>query len=198
VTTEPDHRRPGRPRDVGARSAILAATMEVLGEVGFGGITIDLVAARAGVGKATIYRRWDSKERLTLDAVTDARGKVEVVPDTGSLRGDLIEIYHGLVEQLSDRANAAIMAGLMAEAAVNRKLADALAAFASDRREPTRTVVRRGIERGELPAGTDVNLLIDLIGGPLIARALLTMSPVDEALLATLIDVVLRGLQMPT
>jgi predicted nucleotidyltransferase len=86
------------------------------------------------------------------------------------------------------------MAGLMAEATVNRKLAAALADFVSDRRERTRAVVRRGIERGELPVGTDIDLLIDLLSGPLLSRALFTMAPVDQALLATLVDVVIGGL----
>jgi AcrR family transcriptional regulator len=187
-------RRIGRPRDEGARSAILTATMEVLGEVGFGGLTIDAVAARAGVGKATIYRRWDSKERLTLDAIAEARADDSPVPDTGSLRADLLEVYGGMVEQMGDPSNSAVMAGLMAEATVNRELAAALADFVSDRRERTRVVVRRGIERGELPVGTDVDLLIDLLSGPLLSRALFTMAPVDQALLETLVDVVIGGL----
>lgn len=187
-------RRLGRPRDEGARSAILTATMEVLGEVGFGKLTIDSVASRAGVGKATIYRRWDSKERLTLDAISAAGADDGPVPDTGSLREDLIEVYRGMVDQMDDPSNSAIVAGLMAEATVNRKLAAALGDYVSDRRERTRAVVRRGIERGELPAGTDVDLLIDLLSGPLLSRALLTMAPVDQGLLATMVDVVIRGL----
>ena len=193
-TSSEEGRRIGRPRDEGARSAILAATMEVLGEVGFGRLTIDSVAARAGVGKATIYRRWESKERLTLDAIAEAKPDDSPVPDTGSLRADLLEVYGGMVEQMGDPANSAVMAGLMAEATVNRELAEALADFVSDRRERTRAVVRRGIERGELPVGTDVDLLIDLLSGPLLSRALFRMAPVDQALLTTLVDVVIGGL----
>jgi AcrR family transcriptional regulator len=187
-------RRLGRPRDEGARAAILTATMDVLGEVGFGRLTIDAVAARAGVGKATIYRRWDSKERLTLDAISNAKRVDGPVPDTGSLREDLIEVYQGMLDRVGDPANSAVVAGLMAEAALNRELAAALADYISDRRERTRTVVRRGIERGELPAGTDVDLLMDLVGGPMLSRALLTMAPVDQELLTTLVDVVIGGL----
>jgi AcrR family transcriptional regulator len=189
------NRRPGRPRDEGARSAILTATMEVLGEVGFGRLTIDAVAARAGVGKATIYRRWDSKERLTLDAITEAKNLDGDAPDTGSLRSDLIAVYQGMVDQMVAPNYPAVMAGLMAEAAVDSTLAAALADFISDRRERTRVVVRRGIDRGELPAGTDIDLLIDLLSGPLLSRALLTRTPLDRGLLLTLVDVVIGGLR---
>ena len=81
-------KRPGRPRDEGAAQAILTATMELMAEVGFAGVTVDGVAQRAGVGKATIYRRWKSKERLVLDAI-GASTEPAPVPDTGSVAGDL-------------------------------------------------------------------------------------------------------------
>ena len=97
VGEDQERRRPGRPRDVGADDAIMDAVVEILTEVGFRGLTIDAVAHRAGVGKATIYRRWPGKEQLVLDALTAERVPVPE-PDTGSLRDDLLAHYLPLAD----------------------------------------------------------------------------------------------------
>jgi AcrR family transcriptional regulator len=111
------------------------AVVELLTEVGFGGLTIDAVAHRAGVGKATIYRRWDGKEQLVLDAL--AAGRIPVPqPDTGTLRDDLLAYYLPLADIEAQQGAVRLMPALAAEAAVDPDLADRLHAFVSDRRAP--------------------------------------------------------------
>jgi AcrR family transcriptional regulator len=185
-------RRPGRPRDAGADEAILAAVVELLVEVGFGGLTIDAVAHRAGVGKATIYRRWDGKEQLVLDALAVERKQVDV-PDTGSLRGDLIALYSHMAEPVSQQTATRLMPALAAEAAVNPDLAERLRAFVSDRRAPGRQVLERGRARGEVAADADFDLFIDQLTGPLLYRLFFTGGSVSADTVERLVDLVLRG-----
>lgn len=186
------HRRPGRPRDVRADEAILVAVIELLAEEGFGGLTIDAVAARARVGKATIYRRWAGKEPLVLDALTATR-EVMAIPDTGSVRTDLAQVYAQMAEPVNQQTVVRLLPALAAEAAVNPDLADWLRAFVADRRAPTRAVLERGRARGEIGVDIDLDLCIDLLTGPILYRLLFTGAPVDEALVADTIDLVLRA-----
>jgi AcrR family transcriptional regulator len=128
-------RRPGRARDPRADKAILAAAVALLTEVGFGGLTVDAVAHRAGVGKATIYRRWDSKERLVLDALSTEHQPLEA-PNTGGLRADLMALYEPMTEPVAQQTAVRLMPALAAEAAGNPALAEQLRAFVSLRRAP--------------------------------------------------------------
>src|SRR5829696_3457055 len=131
--------RRGRPRRADADQAILTATVELLGEVGVAGFSMDLLAQRAGVGKATIYRRWPSKEALMLEAMRTVVTPI-TVPDTGAVHTDL----RGYVGQLRV----------------------SLEDYLRNRQTTVRTIIRRGIDRGELAADTDVDLLVDLVLGP--------------------------------
>jgi AcrR family transcriptional regulator len=183
-------RRPGRPRDARADAAIMEAAVGVLAEKGPSGFTVDAVAARAGCGKATIYRRWPSRSSLLLDTANQMGLEAPLV-DTGSLRDDLVVMLTELGRKMRDTPAGRILPGVVAEASVHPEMKQVLAAFIDDRRHRPREIVARGVERGELAAGTDVELLLDLLGGTVIYRELIACNPTDEAFNARLVDSVL-------
>ena len=187
-------RRLGRPRDAGADQAILDAVVEVLSEVGFVGLTVDAVAHRAGVGKATIYRRWDTKEQLVLAAVSTERYATEI-PDSGDMRTDLTALYRPLTEPLAQQKALRLLPALVAEAAVNDDLATKLKVFMADRRMPSLRVLEQAQERGELREGVDLELCVDLAIGSILHRLMFTRAPVDLALVDSLVDLVWRAVQ---
>ncbi len=166
------------------------AVVELLTEVGFGGLTIDAVAHRAGVGKATIYRRWDGKEQLVLDAL--AAGRIPVPqPDTGTLRDDLLAYYLPLADIEAQQGAVRLMPALAAEAAVDPDLADRLHAFVSDRRAPVAGILRRAQERGEVNDDVDIELVVDLLTGAIMYRLYFSGAVVDEDVIRRLLEGVL-------
>ena len=184
-----------------AESAILEATISLLAEVGFGGLTIDGIAARAGVGKATIYRRWASKAELVRDAIVYLHEDFDV-PDTGTLRGDYAAIA-ALVRDSTRRAGPGagmVMPRLLAEAANDRELHEI---FYENLVRPRRTalgdLLQRAVDRGEIRGDVDLELMIDLFAGPAVYRLLLTggdvskMFDVDDQLDALLNGLAPRG-----
>jgi AcrR family transcriptional regulator len=185
-------RRPGRPRDARADEMIMNASVEVLADKGPSGFTVDEVAARAGCGKATIYRRWSSRAALMLDTA-HRMGLEPPALDTGSLRDDLVPMLTELGTKMRDTPAGRILPGVIAEASIHPEMKEVLADFISDRRHRPREMVARGIERGELPADTDVELLLDVLGGTVIYRELIACAPTDEAYIAGLVDAVLTG-----
>ncbi len=182
-----------RPRDPRADEAILGAVLDLLAEVGFGRFTMDDVAAAAGVGKATIYRRWASKEQLVLDALSSGREPPPPV-DTGSLRTDLSEIYARMVGPQARETTTRLMPALAVEAAVDEDVRLRLRAFVDDRRRPARDAFARAMARGEVAEDLDVELTIDLITGSVLNRLFFSDLPVDEQVLARVLDVVLAGI----
>jgi AcrR family transcriptional regulator len=185
-------RRPGRPRDLRADAAIRQAAIEVLADKGPGGFTVDEVAARAGCGKATIYRRWPSRANLLLDTAHSMGLEPELV-DTGSVRGDLALLITQLAGKLHDTAAGRIMPGVMAEAAVNPEMREVLSAFVQDRRKRPREVVQRAVARGQLPPGTDVELVLDLVGAVPFYRELVSGQSMDERYAERVVDVILAA-----
>jgi len=194
VREEVAPRAPGRPRDARADRAILDATLRLVGSVGLGGLTMDAVAATAGVSKATIYRRWASKEALVLDAwmacFTD-----DTIPDTGSLERDLVIILGGLRDNITKGLLARVLPQMVAASQVNEELARAYRQFVVGRRRRTSVVLNRAIERGELPAGMDLELAQDMLVGPLFYRTLLSGEVTDDDLVATVVQTVLAGMR---
>ena len=152
-------RGPGRPRDARCDPAILEATLELAGAVGLGGLTMDAVAARAGVSKATIYRRWSSKEALVLDAWM-ACYPVEAVPDTGSLTGDLIAHSRQFRDAVSTGVFGRVLPQMVAAARVNEDLAEVFRRLVAERRAAGAGRPRSGrragraVGRGRPGAGT--------------------------------------------
>jgi AcrR family transcriptional regulator len=193
----PTSRRPGRPRDARADEVILDAAASVLAEHGPQGFSVDAVASRAGVGKATIYRRWSSRGQLMLDTAQLATPDIPD-PDTGSVREDLMRLTLGLLVRMRDTPAGRMLLAVMAEAAVNPEMREQLKRFVQERRSRAVNAVRRGIERGELRSDIDVDLVVDLVAGPVFQRLFLNYLPVDEALVERTVDAVLRGVARPT
>ncbi|MDB4892532.1 MAG: hypothetical protein JWL61_4387 [Gemmatimonadetes bacterium] len=184
---------PGRPRSPEAHEAILRAAIEVIRDVGYDAAAMDGIAARAGVGKATVYRRWSSKEALVADAIERIMVS-RVVPDTGTTRGDLRAVMRDTMRMYHDPQTTALLSGLVAAMARSEQIADAVrSGFVAARRETTRQVIERGIERGDLRANTDIQLALDLLSGPLLLRALITGAPIDERLVRGVADAVLAA-----
>jgi AcrR family transcriptional regulator len=188
----PTSRRPGRPRDARADEVILAAAAAVLAESGANGFSVDAIAARAGVGKATIYRRWPSRAQLLLETAHLAAPELPD-PDTGSVREDMVLLNRGLLARLRDTPAGRLLPAVVAEAAVNPEMRDLLHRFVAERRSRAVAAIRRGIERGELRSDLDLELVVDLMGGPIFQRLLLTGSPMPDKLAEQIVDAALEG-----
>ncbi len=174
-------RRPGRPRSEQCDLAIRAAVLDLLVEEGFAGISIEGVAARAGVGKATIYRRWPSKEDLVVDAVVTHSLEHVVSPDTGSLRGDLLVLLRAMIEKF--RRDGPLVLAFTAEQHHHPQLAEAFRrTFLDDRRAASREIFERAVARGELPPDADLELLQDVGAAILWHRLAVTGAPVGDDL----------------
>jgi len=189
-------RRPGRPRNPELDAIILQATIELLCEAGFTGTTVEAVAERAGVGKATIYRRWATREDLLL-AAGGEMGPCPGDPDCGNLRDDLIVLLGGLVSMMTETPVGALLPATIDEAARNPAMRTRLDAFVAERRAPVRTALRRAADRGELRAGVDHELLVDLMAGPVFTRLLLTGAALDDGVAECIVDLVLEGALQP-
>jgi AcrR family transcriptional regulator len=185
-------RQPGRPRSDRIHEAILDATLDLLREVGFSGLAIESVATRAGVGKATIYRRWTSKVPLVIEAMQ--RIPEIPTPDTGSLSGDLTALLRSSIDVLRSTPLAHVLPSLVGERNRDEELSDALDAFVAERRRPLLGILERAVERAELPPAADLELGVDLILGPFVVRLFFTAGPVDPALVQPIVEAVIRGL----
>jgi AcrR family transcriptional regulator len=198
-TAESPRRTPGRPRSEASHQAIIRATLELLAEVGFGALTMEGVRTRAGVGKATIYRRWASKEELVRDAIVFLHDEFET-PDTGSLRGDYDALATAVRASASRSGAATLMPRLLGDAVNDLELhAIFRANLVEPRRAALRTVLERAVARGEIRGDVDVELMIDLFAGPAVYRLLITggdmsqMFAVDDQLDALLNGLAPRG-----
>jgi AcrR family transcriptional regulator len=183
-------RRPGRPRDAGADAAILGATIELLGDGGIAGLSMDLLAKRAGVSKATIYRRWASKEELVIDALRTAPPTIPL-PDTGTVHGDLVAYATSLAEKVRSAPHTDVLPHLIEAAVFDERLRDSLHAYIRSRQEPIRTILRRAVERGELADADDIELIVDLMIGPFLYRRLMTGGSITKRYATRLVDFVL-------
>jgi AcrR family transcriptional regulator len=169
----------GRPRDRALDERILEQVVALLGSRGYAGLTLDELAARSGVAKTTILRRWPTKaavaaagvERLTLQSVD--------VPDSGTLRGDLHALLHGAVDTFV-RGRGQFIPRLLREAGHHPEISDLLDAVLHTRRQGYRRVLAGAVARGELDPSVDQELLIDMLIGPLWTRLLITRDPVTR------------------
>jgi len=169
VTDAADTRRPGRPRSPEAHAAILRAAVELVAAEGLHGLSMEAIAARAGVGKATIYRRWRTKEDLVAEALRSVAQTPEV-PDTGSVRGDLAAAARAGVGRLSTDAFR-VLPRLLGEAVDDPRLHAAVdEALLRPRREGFGVILRRGVERGELRDDVDVDLVTDILLGAIVTK----------------------------
>jgi AcrR family transcriptional regulator len=186
--------RPGRRRDHARDPEILGAALEVLAETGYDGMTIDMVAARARAGKATLYRRWPSKAELVIDAVACMKkGDFDLanLPDTGTLRGDLLAMIKPHTIEDGER-KLQVIAGLMSMLSRDPGLADAVnAAIVEPRAAVHRILMRRAADRGEISPDADIETLSLVTPSMAAYRVLILRKPVDRTFLITLIDGVL-------
>jgi AcrR family transcriptional regulator len=193
VTTAAPQR--GRPRSEKAHQAILEASAELLLEKGLAAVSMDAVAARAGVSKATIYRWWPTKETLALDTLYNEWAAVPPPRDTGSLRGDLLSLLRPWARLASRRPYGRVIAALVTEAQTDPAFARQYRArFVEPRRDQARAIFRRAIERGEIPANTKIEVALDLLYGPIYHRLLHGHAPLNDRFVHDVIDTVLDGI----
>jgi AcrR family transcriptional regulator len=186
-------RRPGRPRSEAAEQAIIEATLDVFAEQGFEGVCVELVAARAGVGKATIYRRWPNKEELLLAAFGSLKSPYPE-PSGVSVREDLLAIVEVMCADKADPRKARRYALMLGEGEkYPRLMARYKAEVVEPRREMIRTVIRRGIETGELRPDTDVEISMLTLTGAIMAQEKSASGTLDSDFAARLVDGLLRG-----
>jgi AcrR family transcriptional regulator len=186
----------GRPRSAEADRAILTATVELLADRGLAAMSIEEVAARAGVGKTTIYRRWPSKGLLALDAFVTSFREEQPLPDTGTLRGDLVAALRAWVRAVTQTPMGPMLTGLIAAAQYDQELRGA---WRERVLEPLRTQHRimldRAIGRGEIPASVDRDVILDLFFGAAEHRLLLGHLPMTGTFIDQVVDVILGGVQ---
>lgn len=187
-------RGPGRPRSEEVRQRILEAAYELMGEVGFNELTIEAIAIRAKVGKPTIYRRWPNKSRLVMDAFFAATNPELNFPDTGSAREDIRQQMKQLVTvMVSSRGQ--MIAMLIGGGQTDPELIEAFREnWLTPRRRAGGQVIRKGMERGELKANIDIDVMIDALYSPLFYRLLLKHAPLTEPFVDALVDAVMQGL----
>jgi AcrR family transcriptional regulator len=188
----PERGRVGRPRSEACDLAIESAVLDLLVEEGFPGVTMEGVAARAGVGKATVYRRWSSKDQLVVDAVARRCGEHVVSPDTGCLRGDVVAIGRAMLSKF--RLHGAILRAFAAETARNPALGESFRrTFLDERRAAMREVLARGVARGELPPDADLELLGDVGSALLWHRLSITGAPLSDDLPDRIADLIVAS-----
>jgi AcrR family transcriptional regulator len=179
----------GRPRDRRADGAILAAALDLMAEHGVRDLRMDDVAERAGVGKATIYRRHRSKDELVTAAIARLVSDI-AVPDTGATRSDLLALMRDAVAVYTGPVAAGVMPSLVEAMRRSPALARATReGFLAGRRAALRVVLERGVGRGELRRDLDLELALDVLGGPLFYRLLIT----GERLASGVVDLIMRG-----
>lgn len=187
----PATRRQGRPRDPAADEAILGAVADVISDVGFAGFTVEAVAARAGVGKATIYRRWPTREDLII-AAAERIMVIDEPPDTGTLRGDLVAWYWERHRSKRKDAHGRLVGQVIIEAIVNPDLKRWVKEFQSTRREAVEVMIGRARGRGEC-GPMDAGIIVDLISGALIHRSLAGEGNLRRVDVERYVDAVLLG-----
>jgi AcrR family transcriptional regulator len=197
VLTTTDVARPsrgGRPRDPSRDGVIRAAILRLLADVGYGALTMDAVASEAGVGKATIYRRWRTKQDLVVDTISELNRAEATTPDTGSLEGDLRSMMHQMVTSISGPTGAATLS-LLSTIPHQPALASAfqegpLAVW----RRPFDDIWARAEQRGEVRPGLSNSVIPETTSALLVQRWLLTGRPVDPAFADEVLDTVVLPL----
>ncbi|WNG83490.1 TetR/AcrR family transcriptional regulator [Mycobacterium sp. ITM-2016-00316] len=178
--------RRGRPRDDRLDAAIVAAAVAEVGAKGWGGATIEGIAARAGVGRASIYRRWGSKYELFQYAAVSITQPSEGV-DTGSFVDDLFAALLPIADMLTQPELAALLPSLLAEATNDQAVRSTVRTFAGRCRQQAIDAVERARTRGDVPASTDADALVDMLAGGLVYRRLLLGEAADAAAVRALI-----------
>jgi AcrR family transcriptional regulator len=191
-TATDTRRRRGPSRLV--RTAAIDATLAELAEGGYSALSLEKVARRAGVHKTTLYRRWGTREELVLEAMLERADEQISVPDTGSLRDDLLELARTAAANAASPEVSAMARAVAAESPHDSRLAAANRRFWAERLTLDCVIVERAIERGEVAVGTDPRRVIESVLGPIHLRLLLTGEPVDRRFLEGIVDTVVDGI----
>ncbi len=173
---------------------MLQATLEELAEAGYSALSLERVARRAGVNKTSVYRRWGTRDSVLLDAILERASQSVPIPDTGSVRSDLLELARAIIANNSTPETQAVIRAFVAEAPRESALAARGREFWAARFVADRQIIQRGMDRGELPSDTNPDLVIEALLGPLYLRLLITAEPLDIAYAERVIDLLLAGL----
>ncbi len=192
---EPTRRPGGRSRRV--RAAAIAATLAELAERGYAALSLERIARRADVNPTSLYRRWGSRERLVLEVMLEQVAEHVSVPDTGSLREDLLGLAWTAAANAARPEVAAMARAVAAQAPHDAELAAANEAFWAERLALDGAIVERAIARGEVDPETDPTQVIEAIIGPIHLRLLLTGRPIDDAFLERTVGTVVDGVLQP-
>jgi AcrR family transcriptional regulator len=189
-----EHRTPGRPRSSKADQAILTATVGLLLETGYRGVTIEGVASRAGVAKTTIYRRWPSKAEMVVDAVKQLAQRTQVLADAGAQDG-VAQALVAMVSGINRTHMAEVMTSLSIEMAHDAELAEAVRrGMVEPRRKAIHALLQRGIETGEVRPDVDFDVVGEMLGGPMLYRVLFTHEPIDEQIVRRTVETLMNGI----
>jgi AcrR family transcriptional regulator len=186
-------RSPGRPRSEQARQAILRSTSRLLQHTGFAELSIEAVAAHAGVGKATVYRWWPDKGALVVDAFASSAEDELHFPDSGSVYKDMslqMNQFLAILQSRRGRIVSAVIAGGQSDPGLIEAFRER---FLLPRRQEAYQTLRRGIERGELPRNLDLDLLLDVLYGAIYMRFLIRHDRLSEGYIADVCRLVLNG-----
>ena len=186
-------RLPGRPRSEQARQAILRSTSRLLQHTGFAELSIEAIAAHAGVGKATVYRWWPDKGALVVDAFASSAEDELHFPDSGSVFKDMslqMNQFLAILRSRRGRIVAAVIAGGQSDPDLIQAFRER---FLRPRRQEAYQTLRRGIERGELPRNLDLDLLLDILYGAIYMRFLIRHDELSEQYIAAVCRLVLNG-----
>jgi AcrR family transcriptional regulator len=196
VTTEnvDTEKRPGRPRDPGVEKAVSDAVVKVLAECGMAGFTVDKVAAAAGVGKATVYRRWPSREDLIQEIWQHVNDDFPR-PDTGDLRKDLLIFVGTLATFMADPERRLAVSHLAAAAKLDPELGRRFSVFKQQRFDAVREMVRQAKKRREVRAGLDEDVVIEMIVAGVFFRIMVSGGAIDQRYAEQCVDIVVEGIR---
>ena len=183
----------GRPRSEEAHQAILAATLDLLAEVGYSALTVEGVAARAGVGKATIYRRWASKGPLVVEAFGLLPSFEDA--DTGDLGEDLKRMLRGYILAFNSTALSAVLPSLAGERAHDTELSKVFEPVSLGRRAPLLRAFERARERGEISEGLDLEMAADVVVGPIAVCLFFKGGRLNAKMVGPMVDLALQGIR---
>lgn len=178
------------PRIERSRRVVLAAALELLGEVGYGGLTVEATAARAGVAKSTIYRHWTGRIDLVEDAFRTLKAVI-VPPAEGPVRDRVVGLLERVAAHLADSTESACLPAMIDAAAADPEVRELHRRVSAQRRQVLVDLLSEGVGSGELGPGADPELLADALAGPIFVRLLLLHEPFDPAAVPALVDQIL-------
>lgn len=191
VTQRRSRGRP--PDDARVEAAVVDATLGEIQEKGLGNCTVESIAARAGIGKATFYRRWPNKEAVLYFLASQLSDVLEPI-DTGDLRKDLRSVFEPVPEQVYSGVVAAVLPTFIAEAARDPQMRDVVANLVQERRQGAIHALQRAKRRGELRRGVDLEAVVDMMTGAFATRALLLGQPITATFARKVVDLAVNGI----